>query len=203
MCAHWTSEWNDVVFSDEKVFTSVPTSRMRVKRSRGERYEDRFCTNNNHQTSVSVNVWGFVAHGFGVRVFCAGPNFDAEKYIICLRENFVQTHPALARRIFLQDNAPFHSTKEVKRFFRQNQLKVMKIAPQSSDLNITENVWSLADRKLSHFLLDNYINRPEDLFEKVKEICESLPVSLTNSLFASMPKRVKEVREKRGKATHY
>ena len=72
--------------------------------------------------------------------------------------------------------------------------RYLKIAPQSSDLIIIENVLNLADRKLSNYLLENYINRTEDLFDKVKQICESLPVSLTDSLFTSMPKRIKKVR---------
>ena len=176
---------------------------MRVKRKRGQRQQSEFCLNQTHLTSVTVNVWGFVAHGFGVRVFYAGPNFNTPKYLNCLCQNLVQAHPELARRIFLQDNASFHVTPEMKQFFSQNQMKVMKLAPQSSDLNIIENVWNLADRKLSHFLLENHINRSADLFEKVKEICESLPVEITDSLFNSMPKRIAEVREKRGKATHY
>ena len=82
-------------------------------------------------------------------------------------------------------------------------MTVMKLAPQSSDLNLQENIWHLADRKLSKYLLTNYVNRAEDLFEKVKEFCESIPVDIVNRLYDSMPDRIAEVRAKRGKATHY
>lgn len=176
---------------------------MRVKRSRGERTNTEFTLNQTHLTSVAVNVWGFVAYGFGVRVFLAGPNFDAAKYEECLAQNFVQAYPQLSGRIFCQDNASFHATPDLKRFFARHQMKVLKLAPQSSDINIIENIWGLADRQLSHHLLTNYINRPADLFVKVKELCEGIPVEMVNSLFDTIPKRIKEVREKRGKATHY
>lgn len=176
---------------------------MRVKRRRGQRHEAEFCLNQTHLTSVTVNVWGFAAYGFGVKVFYAGPNFDAPKYMACLRENLVQAHPEIAQRILLQDNASFHVTPALKRFFRENQMRVMKLAPQSSDINLIENIWNLADRKLSHFLLENHINRAEDLFVKVKELCESIPVEMVNGLFETMPRRIAEVFANRGKATHY
>lgn len=202
-CRNWRSEWQDVVFSDEKLFTSVLSSPMRVKRVRGTRNDPENCLNQTHLSSVTVNVWGFVAYNFGVRVFYAGPNFDTPKYLECVRDNFVDKYPELAGRMFLQDNASFHVTNDLKRFFRQQHMRVIKLSPQSSDLNIQENIWHLADRKLSHFLLTNYINREEDLFAKVKEICESIPVKLVNDLFDSMPNRIREVRANRGKATHY
>ena len=152
---------------------------------------------------MSVNVWGYAAYGVGVRVFYAGANFDSPKYIACLRENLVQAHPELADRILLQDNASFHVTPELRQFFRENRMNVMKLSPQSSDLNLIENCWHLADRKLSHYLLKNYINRPADLFAKVKQFCEEIPVEMVNGLFDTMPRRIAEVRVKRGKATHY
>ena len=185
------------------MFTSVLTYPMRVKRKRGEREQDEYCLNQTRLTSVSVNVWGFCAFGFGVRVFRAGPNFNAAKYQQCLRENLVGQYPQLARRVLMQDNATFHVVPELKRFFRQNGMKVMKFPPQSSDLNIIENVWGLADRKLSNFLLRNRINREEDLFDKVKELCEEIPIEMVNKLYDSMPNRIAEVRTKRGKMTHY
>ena len=199
----WREEWNSVIFSDEKVFTSVVSSPMRVKRPRGERNNERYRVNQTHLTGVSVNVWGFIAQGFGVRVFYAGPNFNAEKYIRCLRENLDNGNPLLARRVLLQDNARFHTKSEVKSYFRQTNRRVILFSPQSSDINIIENVWQLADRKLSHYLLRNYVNRPEDLFPLVKKFCEEIPVGMVNRLFDSLPDRIAEVRANRGKATHY
>lgn len=200
---HWREEWQNVIFSDEKLFNSVISSPMRVKRPRGQRTANQYCLNNTQLTNVSVNVWGFAAYNYGVRVYYAGPNFDSPKYLRCIRENLDNANPQLANRILLQDNAAFHTTMEMKRFFRQTGRRVIKVSPQSADLNLVENIWHLAERKLSNHLLTNYVNRPEDLFSIVKTFCEEIPVAMVNKLFDSMPSRIAEVRAKRGSATHY
>lgn len=202
-CAHWTEQWKSVVFTDEKLFNSHITTGLRVKRQRGQRYDERFMLNHCQLTNVSVNCWGFVAYGFGARLFLAGEHFNSARYQECLRVNYLDAYPNLSQRVFCQDNARFHTSPETKAFFRENRMHILRLAPQSSDANPMENVWALIERQLSHYLITNYINTPADLLAKVQELCEAIPVSTINSLFDSMPKRIAEIRVKRGKATHY
>src|SRR2546423_4797939 len=44
--------------------------------------------------------------------------------------------------IFMQDNAPYHSSKLYREYFEKKQLSIMEWPPYSPDLNPIENLWS-------------------------------------------------------------
>ena len=55
--------------------------------------------------------------------------------------------------VFMQDNAPCHSSKLCRQYFREKQLSVMEWPPYSPDLNPIENLWSdFKTRFHKHFL---------------------------------------------------
>ena len=49
--------------------------------------------------------------------------------------------------VFMQDNAPCHTTKSVKIFFSEDDVTVMEWPAQSPDMNPIENVWKLLNER--------------------------------------------------------
>ena len=60
---------------------------------------------------------------------------------------------------------------------------------QSPDLNIIENVWHIIQIRLQSQITD--VKNRTQLVEKMKEIWISLPHHYIQSLFASIPKRLR------------
>lgn len=170
---------------------------------RGERFAPDHTINTVGLTGCHVNVWGFVGFGFGARVFVADDHFNSAGYLKCLKDNFLTVGFDSKRIVFMQDNVKFYKTDQIMEFFRSNHISVLNHPPQSPDLNIQENIWSLINRQLKEYLRTHFINRSADLFEKVREFAEAIPIPTVNQLIESMPARVNEVSQNLGGQTHY
>lgn len=199
---NWSNEWRMVVFSDEKTYYSTIKRAPKVKRKRGERYDQSNMVDIAQISSVKVNIWCFMSYNRGARAFLVSDNFNAREYIECIRTNFFNNHHH-TDYIFQQDNCSIHKATEVIQFFRDHNVRTLNHPPISPDLNTCENIFNLSQRQLDHYLLTNFINNKTMLFNKVKEYIESIPVETVNSLIDSMPNRVQAVRVAGGGHTRY
>ena len=77
----------------------------------------------------------------------------------------------------------------------------MKWPAQSPELNPIENVWGLMKSRLRK--RDVRPRNPTHLFGILSEIWNSLPDSYFRNLVASMPKRIKLVKDNRGRPMKY
>uniref|UniRef100_A0A672Z0X9 Tc1-like transposase DDE domain-containing protein n=1 Tax=Sphaeramia orbicularis TaxID=375764 RepID=A0A672Z0X9_9TELE len=103
--------------------------------------------------------------------------------------------------VFQQDNAAVHNARLTKDFFRENNITLLDHPACSPDLNPIENIWGWMAREV-------YKNGHQ--FQTVDALCEAIfttwsnvPTSLLETLASSMPKRIFEVINKNGGATHY
>jgi hypothetical protein len=53
--------WENVIFSDKKVFQSASNGRMRVYRPRNQRYNPKYVHKNDNSGRFSVNMWAWVS----------------------------------------------------------------------------------------------------------------------------------------------
>lgn len=174
-----------------------------MKRARGERFIDKHKLNHANLTNVSCNVWGFIIYNVGIKVFLVSRRLAADEYAQCLKDNLFNGSIDMVDKIFMQDNCPFHTTATALKVIQDSINKCIKHPPQSCDLNPIENAWHLIQRKLNLFLRSNFINTETELFAKVRELAEEIPVGLVNNLIDSMPRRIKDVEINGGGSTRY
>ena len=195
----WTKEdWRKVLFSDESHFMVQGERSQYVRRSRNEEIRAEHM-NQMVKNPAKRMFWGsFSYHGVGSLYPIAGI-MNGDKYMEVIN-NKVLTDMEEAfpngEGIFQQDLAPCHRANKVKRLFLEKEIRVLDWPGNSPDLNPIENLWAIVKlearkkdcttlEKMTQAILDIWFSDP-----KIEQHC--------SKLVDSMPKRVKEVIEKRG-----
>lgn len=145
-------------------------------------------------------------HGVGELANIEG-RLTADKYIEILEEVMLPSVRAYAlpypeRIIFMQDNAPIHTARTVRRWIEeQPDVEVLPWPSKSCDLNPIENVWGNIARTWESGMERSARN----LFTHTVQAWEAYrgkPQIIHNHV-ASMPKRLQQVIEKQGGWTKY
>lgn len=146
-------------------------------------------------------VWGAFSY-FGVGpLFWIKETMDQVKYREILSDVMLPyaTENMPDSWVFQQDNDPKHTARAVKRWFEDNNVRIMGWPSQSPDLNPIEHLWQDVKRSLK----GERFKRKEELFEKVKEKWTRTPIEKIHTLIESMPRRCKAVIESNGAPTKY
>ena len=109
----------------------------------------------------------------------------------------------------MQDNAPIHTAKKVKKWFNDIAIPLVDWPPFSPNLNPIEHIWVLLKRKVMEMHLE-YIDwigkKASDIVVLEKAIIEAwdaLPKSLFDSLIENYEKRIAAVIKANGWHTKY
>ena len=105
--------------------------------------------------------------------------------------------------IFMQDGAPCHTAKKVQQWFDDHPwVTLLPWAPQSPDMNIIENLWTLLKQEVAK--LPAATNR-EELKERILSAWKNLGRrrDALKNLCDSMPRRVSALVQSRGGPTKY
>jgi len=201
----WREEdWHKVLWSDESPFVLIFNRKTRVWRLHNERYKV-------HSTIATVkhdkkiNVWGcFCASGVG-KLYRVEGILLKEQYNKILNNEMLPSAKKLFRRnfkktwIFQEDNDPKHTAKLNKEWIEKKGIRRLNWPAQSPDLNPIENLWSILDQRCKNRKPAN----EEELFDRLKEEWESLPIDMLQNLAESMPRRLQAVIDAKGFATKY
>lgn len=199
---NWTEkQWQNVLFSDESTFCQFGTHIHRVRRPPGKRFDSRF-TVATMKHPQKLMVWGcFSARGRGSLHFLS-PNetVTANKYLEILQSKLLNTMNIQQVNIFQQDGAPAHTAKIVQKWFKDNKVDVLDWPGNSPDLNPIENMWELLKRKLAK-------KSPKNLrdvrYWLIHIWCKEISTELCQKLANSMPKRIRDVLQRKGQQTKY
>ena len=188
--ARWTRrQWGSVVFSDESKFNvHHHDGRIRVFRSKGERFQDSCVSKVNRGGGGSVHVWAGISQFNKTELVVLHGNVTARSYIDnvlrpvllpFLRDNFRGRNP-----IFQQDNAPAHRAHLTTNFLRENAVECLKWPALSPDMSPIEDVWDELGRRLRS--LRNPPRTVNELTESLIGVWNGIPQDTIANLVLSM-----------------
>ena len=201
----WSLEkWNTVIFSDETQVVLDHSRNVFVWRRPSERWRPECLGKLQGRRRISVMFWGCVTYHRVGKLVPVDGIINSEKYINILDENL---WPVIAKHfidrpyIFQDDNAPVHRSKLATNWKTENKINGMTWPAQSSDLNIIENIWRTIKIRLQTKC--DEIKTRSDLIDTVVKIWASLHLNYIQSLYHSLPSRLRSVIVAKGYPTKY
>jgi hypothetical protein len=203
----WTLEdWKKVIYSDEtKINHFGSDGRTITWKMVGEGLSDRLVEGTLKFGGGSLMMWGCMMwEGVGYACKIDG-KMDADLYVQILDEDLQASIEFYDKSpediIFQQDNDPKHTSGKAKRWFQDNDIKVLSWPAQSPDINPIEHLWGQLKRKLK-----NYDHPPGgilELWERVEKEWNEIKAEECQKLIESMPRRVQAILKAKGGYTKY
>lgn len=139
-------------------------------------------------------VWGAIAFNFKSPLIWVKKKLNSEKYINILNDNliFEQLDQRFGKfsYVFQQDGASSHRAKNTMNFLN-SKVKHLTGDPKwpanSPDLNVIEMLWAIIKSRLNV----EGISTQEELFLRIKQIWDEIPLSTINLLIQSFDSRLK------------
>ncbi|GBM74025.1 Transposable element Tcb1 transposase [Araneus ventricosus] len=184
-------EWEDVLWSDESKYMLFGTDGIQcIRRPQGTSFDSKY-----------QMVWGCVSRlGIGPlrRIQGIMDKFQYEDIL----ENTLRPYArnSLGRGfISQQDNDPKHRFKHIQNWFSRRQVTLLNWPSQSPELNIIDGIWTELERRLVRRNARNI----DEKFSQLEEEWKKMPLSFTQTLLDSMPRRCQAVIDAKGFATKY
>lgn len=193
---HFKDEWIEVMFSDEKKFNLDGPDGWRYYwhdlRKEPEIFSKR------QMGGGSVMIWGAFSFNGTCELAFVNERMDSDRYQEMLQTHLLNAGPEICgpNWTFQQDNASIHSSKSTKKWFRDNNVKVMDWPARSPDLNPIENLWGLLARTV--YEGGRQFDSKMQLQQAIMDAWYSLDPTLLQNLIYSMPNRIYDVIRKNG-----
>ena len=200
---HWTiADRRKVMFSDESTFRLVRGGYKLVRRPQGvSRYASKF-TIKTVKHLESVMVWGAFSgnKGRGGLYFLPkNVTMRGDKYLRVLDQHMLPFWDIHQCNHFMQDGAPAHRSKVVKKWLKDNHMPVLEWPGNSPDLNPIKNAWNYMKNKVQEAQPTN-IN---SLKEVLTKLWIHMDAEYFKKLAESMPNRLRKVIQAKGHMTKY
>ena len=160
-----------------------------------------------HQGGGGVMLWSVNIDNelVGPVMVREGVKINSANYCVLLDECRVpwlhdQTLERRKKLIFMQDNAPFHSTRATKEFLASLGFKnqnLMVWPPNSPDLNPIENLWSIIKRIV--YSDGKQFSSKAELWEAIQVDAKYIDASTIANLTNSVNERIFEVIKRKGR----
>jgi len=204
---HWTlDDWKQVIWSDETKINCLGSDGCKWAWKRpGEGLSDRLVEGTVKFGGGSVMVWGCMGwDGVGYAAKIDG-RMDGDLYLQILKDELQNSLELYGLNpsdvIFQQDNDPKDTCKKVKEWLDGQEFRTMVWPAQSPDLNPIEHLWAHLKRRLAE-----YEYPPKGILElwaRIEEEWDKIPVEVCQGLIESMPRRVHAVIKANGGHTKY
>lgn len=199
--------WKTVIFSDEKVFSTVESSPRQCWRPRDSSYLPQNIAEIKKCGRRTVSFWGWMwGYGPGELVKIEG-QLTGLKYIEILENVLLPTVRKMAIPEplpfkYVQDNSSVHQCKVVKDWFKDHpEIEVIDWPTKGCDMNPIEHLWAIMTRDWSV----GEIRNQASVEARAMEVWESIRrrENLCSSLVKSIPNRLNEVVVARGGWSSY
>lgn len=197
----WNSQWQQVVWSDEKKFNIDGPDGFAYYWHDLRKNERIF--SKRQQGGGGVMIWASFSSNFKSKLTFVEGKLDAKGYQNLLKNHIEDISKSFGSNkwIFQQDNAPIHKAKINTAWFESNKIDLMSWPPFSPDLNPIENVWGILATKIYG---DGVQYRSlKDLKLAIINAWNNITLDELKPLVNSMPNKIFEVIRLGGAKTHY
>lgn len=198
----WTlSQWNKVVFSDEKIFRASSVGQIKVYRpTKSNRFDPAYLSVDPLKRHT-VAVW----MAFGASIRCihqiTQKTLNSEYYTTTILP-LIEEELVRNDLIFMQDLSSIHTSKMSKKWFEDHNVCVLNNWPaKAPDMNPVENVWAELVRRITH--MEPKTDNRDQLWERILVAFNSLPNEYFQKLLESMPRRMSAVKTLKGGWSKY
>lgn len=199
-------KFSNFIFSDESTFYIKDNSRQRTYYTSNSKIQNKkSIRGTNKFGGGSIMVWGYITIDGVGKLYRVDESMDSTQYIKILEksllDDFLSKGLDIGNYIFVQDNATCHSSKMTKKWLSEQNIKTIVWPPNSPDLNIIENVWSILKRAVSKRQTE--IFDKDSLFRIVEEEFNKISLDYIRGLYKSLPRRLKTLKEFNFFSTNY
>ena len=153
----------------------------------------------------NIMVWGCMGwDGVGKLAEVEG-RMNADQYVDILEENLLPSleefETSTEDLIFQQDNDPKHTSKKAQKWMKDNNIPLLDWPPQSPDISPIEHLWHHIKMELCKY--PTHAKGVWEIWERVAEVWNDIPVKVVRNLIESMPRRIEAVIKAKGGHTKY
>lgn len=198
---HWTTEWTNIVFSDEKKFNLDGPDGCSYY-WHDLRKEKKFNFSRNFGGGTLMLWAGFSMYGKTPLVKIS-TRMNSRNYIEMLNDVLIPFSDDFMDGDFMyqQDNASIHVSKESKAWFASVDIELLDWPARSPDLNPMENLWGILARKVYHG--GRKYSSIQELEVAVRHYWRQIDTSMLEKLVNSMPNRLFKLVKRNGKQIDY
>ena len=203
----WTvDDWARVWWSDEtKINRLGSDGREQVWVDKENRQDPRRVEETVKYGGGNLMMWGCMGWegvGFATRI---DGKMDAKLYTEILGDELLKSLEWFGHKVedvyFQQDNDPKHTSKLAKKWFEDQEFRVLRWPAQSPDLNPIEHLWDHLKRKLNEYEVSP--KGIHELWERVEKEWNGISEEVVQNLIASMPRRCAAVIKAKDGHTKY
>jgi transposase len=199
--ASWTSEWQRVVFSDEKKWNLDGPDNLHSY-WHDLRQEPRIFKRR-QMGGGSVMTWAAFGHSGQTRLQVVDGRMNSKQYTEMLEKCLLPAGRRIggSRWIFQQDGASIHTSKLTMDFLQRKRVRVLDWPALSPDLNPIENLWGILARQV--YSNGKQYSSTAELSEAVRVAWAGIGLDTRRKLVASMHARCLEVLKSQGGKTRF
>jgi transposase len=181
-------DWEEVIFTDEKLFSF---SKRKVKI--WKRPEEKRISVYVPSYQKKWMVWGGIWVGGRTKLHVFEANVNSEEYQNVIWEYLIE--PQLdADKMFLQDNARPHVSASTRDFLKNFDIDVLDFPAMSPDLNAIEKVWRWMENHINH----KKFNTSEDYMSLIYEAWNECPQQIIDNFILHNYQAIKTVKKLKG-----
>lgn len=196
------NRWRKVLWSDESTFTVTGNRAGYVYRRPGSDPLDPKYLAPTVKWPDSIMVWGCFSY-FGVGelvVLNRNVTMNQYNYYELLNDNLPAAFDKCKANYFMQDGAPCHTAKSVRKWLDDCCVDYFMDWPGNSpDINPIENLWGLIKKELEGCDTSSV----KKLEAAVRQVWNDFPADKLHNLADSVPNRLREIIKHKGRPTRF